>query len=72
MKNLPSITNQIDEDKIFKIIYKNFSKIASFYYELITSLLTRSYNVFKDIDKFIILIYLFFFELLIFALEHQR
>ena len=57
MKKLPSISNEIDEDKIFKIINKNFSKIAPFYYELITSWLTRSYNVFKDIDKFIILIY---------------
>jgi len=57
MKSLPSISNQIDEDKIFKIINKNFSKIAPFYYELITSWLTRSYNVFGDIDKFIILIY---------------
>ena len=57
MKKIPSISNQIDEDKIFKIINKNFSKIAPFYYELITSWLTRSYNVFQDIDKFIILIY---------------
>ncbi|MDA9669279.1 MarR family transcriptional regulator [bacterium] len=57
MKKLPSISNQIDEDKIFKIINKNFSKIAPFYYKLITNWLIRSYNVFKDIDKFIILIY---------------
>ena len=57
MKQLPSISNEIDEDKIFKIINKNFSKIAPFYYKLITNWLIRSYNVFKDIDKFIILIY---------------
>ena len=57
MINLPSITNQIDEDKIFKIINKNFSKIAPLYYQLITSWLIRAYNVFNDIDKFIILIY---------------
>ena len=57
MDTLPSITSQIDEDKIFKIINKNFSKIAPFYYQLITSWLIRSYNVFQDIDKFIILIY---------------
>ena len=54
---LPSISSQIDEDKIFKIINKNFSKIAPFYYHLITSWLIRSYNVFQDIDKFVILIY---------------
>ena len=57
MNALPSISSQIDEDKIFKIINKNFSKIAPFYYQLITSWLIRSYNVFQDIDKFIILIY---------------
>jgi DNA-binding MarR family transcriptional regulator len=57
MNALPSISSQIDEDKIFKIINKNFSKIAPFYYNLITSWLIRSYNVFQDIDKFVILIY---------------
>ncbi|MDA9599567.1 MarR family transcriptional regulator [Candidatus Pelagibacter sp.] len=57
MKQLPSISNEIDEDKIFKIINKNFSKIAPYWFELISSWLIRSYNVFQDIDKFIILIY---------------
>ena len=57
MKQLPSISNQIDEDKIFKIISKNFSKIAPYWFKLISSWLIRSYNVFQDIDKFIILIY---------------
>ena len=57
MNALPSISSQIDEDKIFKIINKNFSKLAPFYYQLITSWLIRSYNVFQDIDKFVILIY---------------
>ncbi|WP_435117454.1 MarR family transcriptional regulator [Candidatus Pelagibacter bacterium nBUS_49] len=57
MKQLPSISNQIDEDKIFKIINKNFSKIAPYWFQLISSWLIRSYNVFQDIDKFIILIY---------------
>ena len=54
---LPSISAQINEDIIFKIINKNFSKIAPSLYGLITSWLTRSYNVFNDIDKYIILIY---------------
>ena len=57
MNQLPSISNQIDEDKIFKIINKNFSKIAPYWFQLISSWLIRSYNVFQDIDKFIILIY---------------
>ena len=57
MKKLPSISNEINEDIIFKIISKNFSKIAPYWYELLSSWLIRSYNVFQDIDKFIILIY---------------
>ena len=57
MMQLPSISNQIDEDKIFKIINKNFSKLAPYWYQLCSNWLIRSYNVFKDIDKFIILIY---------------
>ena len=57
MNALPSISNEIDENKIFQIIEKNFSKIAPFWYSLITNWLIRSYNVFHDIDKFIILIY---------------
>ena len=57
MKQLPSISNQIDEDKIFKIINKNFSKLAPYWYQLCSSWLIRSYNVFQDIDKFVILIY---------------
>jgi len=57
MKRLPSISNQIDEDIIFKAINKNFSKIAPYWFELISSWIIRSYSVFQDIDKFIILIY---------------
>ena len=45
------------KDKIFKIIEENFSKIAPYWFGLISSWLIRSYNVFQDIDKFIILIY---------------
>ena len=58
MNALPSISNQIDENKIFQIIDKNFSKLAPFWFSLITNWLVRSYNEFQDIDKFVILIYL--------------
>ena len=58
MKTLPSISNEIDEDKILKIINKNFSKLAPSYFKLVANWLVRSYGVFQDIDKFIILIYL--------------
>ena len=58
MKPLPSISSQIDENKISKIIDKNFSKLAPFFYPFITNWLTRAYGVYGDIDKYLIAIYL--------------
>ena len=58
MKSVPSISDQIDENKIFKIINKNFSKLATSYYLIISNWLIRAYNVFGDIDKYIIVVYL--------------
>ena len=58
MKSVPSISDQIDENKIFKIINKNFSKLAASYYLIISNWLIRAYNVFGDIDKYIIVVYL--------------
>ena len=66
MKKIPSISNEINEDVIFKIINKNFSKIAPYWYELLSSWLIRSYKVFQDIDKFIILVYLINKDLIFF------
>ena len=58
MKSLPSISAQIDENKISKIIDRNFSKIAPFFYPFIANWLTRAYGVYGDIDKYLIAIYL--------------
>ena len=58
MKQLPSILTQIDENKISKIIDRNFSKIAPFFYPFIANWLTRAYGVYGDIDKYLIAIYL--------------
>lgn len=58
MKQLPSISSQIDENKISKIIDRNFSKIAPFFYPFIANWLTRAYGVYGDIDKYLIAIYL--------------
>jgi len=66
MKKLPSISNEIDEDIIFKILNKNFSKIAPYWFELLSSWLIGSYNVFQDIDKYIILVYLINKDLIFF------
>jgi len=58
MRKIPSISNQIDENKIFEIINKDFSKLAPKFFHLISNWHIRAYQVFGDIDKFIILIYL--------------
>jgi DNA-binding Lrp family transcriptional regulator len=58
MKNIPSISSEIDEEKIFKIINENFSLLAPAYYTLVSSWLINAYKVYNGIDKFIILIYL--------------
>ena len=66
MKKLPSISAQINEKTIHKIIKKNFSKLAPFYYNLINNWLIRAYSHYKDIDKFIIIIYLINKDLIFF------
>jgi len=58
MKTLPNISAQIDKNKISKIIDKNFSRLAPFFYPFITNWLTRAYDVYGDIDKYLITIYL--------------
>jgi len=58
IKSLPSISSQIDEKIIYKTIEKNFSKLAPYYYSLVSNWLIRAYKHYHDIDKFIIIIYL--------------
>ena len=58
MKSIPSISAQIDGHKISKVIDRNFSKLAPFFYPFITNWLTRAYGVYGDIDKYLIAIYL--------------
>jgi len=66
MTIVPSVTAQIDQKEIFKIISNNFSKLAPAYYYLISNWLIRAYNVHKDIDKYIIVIYLINKDLIVF------
>ena len=58
MKAIPSISSQIDEKIIFKVIDKNFSRLAPSYYKWINSWLIGAYENFGNIDKYIILIYI--------------
>jgi len=58
MKVLPNITAQIDEKIIYKVIDRNFSLLAPFFYSFISNWLIRAYDRYNDIDKFLIIIYL--------------
>ena len=58
MNAIPSISSQIDEKIIFKVIDKHFSRLAPHYYKWINSWLIGAYKSFGDIDKYIILIYI--------------
>ena len=58
MNAIPSISSQIDEKIIFKVIDKHFSRLAPHYYKWINSWLIGAYENYADIDKYIILIYI--------------
>ena len=58
MKTIPSISSQINEEEIYKVIDKHFSRLAPYYYRWINSWLIGAYEHYGDIDKYIILIYI--------------
>ena len=59
MNTLPSISAHIDEKVINKVIQDNFAALAPSFIDLLTSnWFVRAYDHYKDIDKFIIIIYL--------------
>jgi DNA-binding MarR family transcriptional regulator len=58
MKSLPSISSQIDEKIINKVIQKKFALLSSYFFYFMSNWLIRAYKRYNDIDKFIIVIYL--------------
>ena len=58
MNTLPSISEHIDEKVINKIIQDNFAALAPSFYTLTSNWFVRAYDHYKDIDKFVIIIYL--------------
>ena len=58
MTVLPSISAALDQKKITKIINKKFSTLAPSFYKFISTWFINSYSNFKDIETYIILIYL--------------
>ena len=66
MKNLPSISDQIDEKLIYQVIKNNFASLAPSFFTLTSNWFIRAYEHFKDIDKFVIIIYLINKDLIFF------
>ncbi len=66
MNTLPSISAHIDEKIINKAIQENFAALAPSYFTLISNWFVRAYDHYKDIDKFIIIIYLININLIYF------
>ncbi len=66
MRSLPSISEEIDEKVIHKVIRDNFSTLAPSFFTLTSNWFVRAYDHFKDIDKFIIIIYLINQDLIFF------
>ena len=58
MKSLPSISAQIDEKIINKVIQKKFALLSPYYYSFMSNWLIRAYKRYDDIDKFLIIVYL--------------
>jgi DNA-binding transcriptional ArsR family regulator len=65
-KNLPSISAQINEKLINKVIKNNFASLAPSFFTLTSNWFVRAYDHFKDIDKFVIIIYLINKDLIFF------
>ncbi len=66
MKTLPSISEHIDEKIINKAIQDNFAALAPSYFTLTSNWFIRAYDHWKDIDKFVIVIYLIHQDLIYF------
>ncbi len=66
MNTLPSISAHIDEKIINKAIQENFAALAPSFFTLTSNWFVRAYDHYKDIDKFIIIIYLININLIYF------
>ena len=66
MNKLPSISSHINRDEINKVIQDNFAALAPVYFTLTSNWFVRAYDHWKDIDKFVIIIYLIHQDLIYF------
>tara|TARA_B100000700_G_C14944666_1_gene808550 strand:- start:54 stop:1016 length:963 start_codon:yes stop_codon:yes gene_type:complete len=58
MKKLPSIYSELESDTIDKAFNNNFDLLSPFFFKLMAEWTVGAYNLFKDLGKYEILIYL--------------
>jgi len=58
MKKLPSIYSELGNDVIDKAFKNNFDLLSPYFFKLMSEWTIGGYNLFKDLDKYTILIYL--------------
>ena len=58
MIKLPSIYSELESDIIDKVFKNNFNKLSPHFFKLMSEWTIGGYNLFKDLDKYTILIYL--------------
>ena len=66
MNTIPSISGHIDEKLINKVIQENFAELAPSFFTLTSNWFVRAYDHYKDIDKFVIIVYLIHQDLIYF------
>ncbi len=66
MNTIPSISEHINEKVINKVIQDNFAALAPAYFTLTSNWFVRAYDHYKDIDKFVLIIYLIHQDLIYF------
>jgi len=57
MKQLPSVSSELNIELVNKILIKNFNSVSPHMLKLTSEWLIGAYGVFKDINKYLILIY---------------
>ena len=58
MKKIPSIYSEVDSDVINKIFKNNFDLLSPFFFKMMSEWTIGAYSLFRDVDKYTILIYL--------------
>ena len=58
MSTLPSISDELDEKKVTSVINRKFNNFVPAFYKFVSEWLINAYSNFKDIEMYMVLIYL--------------